>query len=136
MDYDNKDILKEQNTEYELESVSVNDVKTYIKKPYYYPSNVAGSHIKNAVTGVEYAWRVGSFDSQRLFKVVDTIGNYDCNGKKINVNSKDYPNPMANHCYYDNPQQYMTHRRTRVNPLLVSQWEAKQSEFRVLTELE
>jgi hypothetical protein len=100
------------------------------KKPYYYPSNVPDQFIKNAVTGVKYPWRVGSFDSSRLFKVVDTIGKYDSNGYKIKPNSKNYPNPSPNHCYYDSPQQYMVHRKMIVQPELIERWKLKQESFK------
>ncbi len=100
------------------------------KKPYYYPSNVPDQFIKNAVTGIKYPWRVGSFDSSQLFKVVDTIGKYDSSGYKIKPNSKNYPNPSPNHCYYDSPQQFMVHRKMIVQPELIERWQLTQERFR------
>jgi len=99
------------------------------KRPSYYPSNTAGRAIINAITGVEYPWKVGSKDSERLFKVVDATGTHDSTGRKLKKNSKTYPNPNPNHCYYESPQQYMMHRKMTVNPNLIEQWEAKQQYF-------
>jgi hypothetical protein len=104
------------------------------KRCTYYPSNKQGSCIKNAVTGVDYPWRVGSKASQRLFKVVDTLGTHNNVGLKIKQNKTKYPlsiypNPNPNHCYYDSPQQFMTHRKMTVQPQLIAAWEARQKEF-------
>jgi hypothetical protein len=99
------------------------------KKPFYYPSNVPNHFIKNAMTGVNYPWRVGSLDASRLFKVVDTIGNYDSSGFKIKPNSNSYPNPNPNQCYYDSPQQFMTHRKMTVQPELIERWQTVQEGF-------
>ena len=38
----------------------------------YHPSNVMNQYIVNAITGVKYPYRVGSKDSLRLYKVIDT----------------------------------------------------------------
>ena len=100
------------------------------KKRYYYTSNVPDQFIKNAVTGMKYPWRVGSLDSSRLFKVVDTIGKYDSNGYKMKPNSKNYPNPSPNHCYYDSPQQFMVHRKMIVHSDLIERWQLTQERFR------
>jgi len=100
-----------------------------VKKPSYYPSNVPDQLIKNAVTGVEYTWRVGTSDASRLFKIVDTYGNYDKNGYKIKATSKDYPNSSPNHCYYDSPEQFMTHRKMTVQPELIEKWKLMQESF-------
>lgn len=101
-----------------------------LKKPSYFPSNVPDRFIKNAMTGVEYPWRVGSLEALRLFKVVDTFGNYDSNGYKLKPSAKSYPNPSPNQCYYDSPQQFMTHRKMTVQPELIARWNTVQERFR------
>ena len=53
-----------------------NSVKEAPVKRRYYTSNSPDSFIKNAITGVLYPYKVGSNDSRRLFKIVDTTGNY------------------------------------------------------------
>jgi len=102
---------------------------TFAKPPVYYPSNIQDQFIKNAVTGVKYLWKVGSLESARLFKVVDTLGKFDSTGSKIKLNSKNYPNPTPNHLYYDSPQQFMVHRKMMVQPELLERWQALQAQF-------
>ena len=130
------DLIQQQAQEYERD----HDIDTFnlpisdsfssnTKKPSYYPSNVPEQFIKNAVTGVEYTWRVGTSDASRLFKVVDTFGNYDKNGYKIKAYSKGYPNSSPNHCYYDSPQQFMTHRKMMIQPELIERWKLMQESF-------
>ena len=115
----------------ETASVENKQSPTFVgKRPFYFPTNKPGMFIKNAVTGLEYPWKVGTRDSQVLFKVVDTLGLYDATGVKLNKKSANFPNRNPNHCYYDSPEQYMTHSRNQLNPLLVKQWKARQSEIR------
>jgi hypothetical protein len=131
-------IMHQDDSESEFEYLNASFVEkstpTSGNKSFYYPSNVAGKFIKNAVTGVEYPWRVGSLDALRLFKVVDTVGNYDSNGCKIKVKSKDYPNPNPNQCYYDSPQQCMTHRKMSFQPELIERWQKVQESFKLRDE--
>jgi hypothetical protein len=134
-------ILQQEVCDYEGEGEGERENDSYVdmpgstsfssntKKPKYYPSNIPDQFIKNAVTGVEYTWRVGSLDASRLFKSVDTFGNFDKNGYKIKVSSKDYPNPSPNHCYYDSPQQFMTHRKMTVQPEMIERWKLAQERF-------
>lgn len=95
------------------------------KRPFYFPTNKPTMFIRNAVTGLEYPYRVGTTESLQLFKVVDTLGVYDSNGVKLNKKSASFPNRNPNHCYYDSPEQYMTHSRNRLDPELVKRWKAR-----------
>jgi hypothetical protein len=104
------------------------------KRSSYYPSNVHGMFIVNAITGVEYRWRVGTKDARCLFHVVDTMGTHDKNGRKLKINSPQYPNPNPNNYYYDSPQQFMQHRKTKLNPVLVEKWHSAQQEFATVIE--
>jgi hypothetical protein len=108
--------------------------RQYAKKRAYYPSNTHGAIIVNAITGVEYPWRVGSNDVRRLFRAVDTAGTHDKEGRKLKVNSPDFPNPNPNNYYYDSPEQFMQHRRMKLNPALVEQWHTAQQQFAVVPE--
>lgn len=133
-DYDLLDTENEVYTDYVRFREEKEERKYVSKKPFYYPSNVQGKLIKNAITGVEYPWRVGSNDARRLFKVVDTTGTCDNQGRKLKPNAPEYPNPNPNHCYYDSPQQYMSHRRMIVHPQFIERWQLVQQEFNVLEE--
>lgn len=99
--------------------------KSKEKKRQYYTSNGQNQIIKNAITGAEYPWRTGAFEAECLFKVVDSLGICDETGRKLKPHK--LPNPSPNHCYYDSPQQFMTHSRMTLEPALIQQWEAKQA---------
>jgi len=116
-----------------VETASVENKRspTFVgKRPFYFPSNKPGMRIKNAITGLDYPWKVGTTESLKLFRVVDTLGYCDSNGVKLNKRSVNFPNRNPNHCYYDSPAQYMTHCRTELNPELIEQWKIRQSEIR------
>ena len=76
----------------------------------------ADSYIKNAFTGHIYPYRVGSLDSLQLYKVMDSTGIIDNNGVKLNKMKR--PNSTTNALYYDNPEEYMNHRRIKLNKKL------------------
>lgn len=67
----------------------------------FYPSNVQGKFIVNAITGVAYPWRVGSIYEDLLWKVCDASGR---RGK--------YDPDMY---FYDSPKQAISHRRYRAD---------------------
>lgn len=97
-----------------------------IKKRTYYPSNACELFIKNAITGIAYPWKVGSKDSRRLFKVVDTLSLHDKNGFKLNGRRRRLDvgqvNPNPNHLYYDSPEEFMRHQNCTVSPALIESW--------------
>jgi hypothetical protein len=71
------------------------------KRPRAFSSNVQGRYIVNAVTGVEYPWRVGSLCEDLLWKVCDaraSRGKYE-----------------PDFYFYDSPQQAAEHRRFHRN---------------------
>ena len=109
------------------------DERKYVKKrASYHPSNIQGAFIVNAITGIVYPWRVGTTDARRLFRTVDTSGTHDKLGRKLRPNSPNYPNPNPNHYYYDSPQQFMQHRKMKLNSEIVEGWQATQQEFVVV----
>jgi hypothetical protein len=107
-------------------------VRNNVVKRTYYTSNKPGTFIRNALTGREYEWKVGTPDSLRLFKVVDTIGNHDKNGCRI-INSNKRRgvttiyNSEPNHLYYDTPEEFMRHRNCRIHKDLILQWTEKRN---------
>ena len=125
------------------DSCSVNSMPhnnlTSSKPRTYYTSNVSNTFIRNAATGVMYPFKVGSNESRQLFKIVDTTGLYDVNGKRITPprqRSKNglasssvlQTNPNPNHLYYDSPEEYARHFSTKqrlnvnLNPEFVKGW--------------
>ena len=89
-----------------------NEKKT--KRPRSFSSNVQGRYIVNAVTGVEYPWRVGSMSEDLLWKVCDaraSRGKYE-----------------PDFYFYDSPQQAAEHRRYHRNAFSqdsLDWWKAK-----------
>ena len=84
------------------------------KRPRAFSSNVQGRYIVNAVTGVEYPWRVGSLCEDLLWKVCDaraSRGKYE-----------------PDFYFYDSPQQAAEHRRFHRNAFSqesLDWWKAK-----------
>ena len=84
------------------------------KRPRSFSSNVQGRYIVNAVTGVEYPWRVGSACEDLLWKVCDaraSRGKYE-----------------PDFYFYDSPQQAAEHRRFHRNAFSqdsLDWWKAK-----------
>lgn len=77
----------------------------------YHPSNVMNQVIVNAISGEKYPYRVGSKDSLRLYKVTDTTGAYNTDGKKKYTDDlKLGQESSPNHFYFDNPTEYMQDR--------------------------
>lgn len=69
----------------------------------YYPSNIPEQYVVNAVSGTPYPFRVGSFESLRLFHITDATGMSDSKGIRGTLNRE------PNHLYYTDPQEYMRH---------------------------
>lgn len=71
----------------------------------YYPSNIVGTTILNAVTGKPYdKCYVGSVSEKYFFRVIDSTGFYNHNHHKPDGNR------ISNKLFYDNKEQYIEHR--------------------------
>ena len=58
-----------------------------MKNIIYYPSNINGTEIKNAITGNSYnKCYVGSKKEKNFFRVIDSTGNYDNDGVQMRGN--------------------------------------------------
>ena len=86
----------------------------------FYPSNKHDTTIVHARTGEKYPWKVGSFESLRLFRMCISTGDYDEEGKIIKRGSPANPNP--NFLYYDSPEDYEEHWRSYLPDDMVSRW--------------
>ena len=67
----------------------------------YYPSNIENSKIRNAITGIPYNCYVGTKDEYRFFRVIDSTGNYNINGKREGRNIG--PNKL----FFQNKEEYI-----------------------------
>lgn len=101
---------------------NVNFLKQTKGKRVYFPSNAPETYIVNAMTGVKYTWKVGTFESQRLYSVVDTTSACDNKGFVIKQTDKDTETGNTNYLYYDSPQQYMQHRKVSLEPETILSW--------------
>ena len=115
----------------EMEQMNV-PVRNNVVKRTYYTSNKPGTFIRNAITGREYDWKVGTRNSLRLFKIVDTIGHHDKNGCQMIQSNKKRGVPLIynsepNHLYYDTPEEFMRHRNCRIHKDLILQWNEKRN---------
>lgn len=67
---------------------------------HYYPSNIQGSKIRNAITGKPYEnCYVGSFAEKNFFKVIDSTGKYNDEGCKSKYNPN--PNKLFFESYFE-----------------------------------
>ena len=69
-----------------------------------FPSNVVGTPIVNAITGVKYPWTVGSFEENHLWKV---------------ANCTRFTPALY---YYDSPEQYEAYRRVELDAETKEVW--------------
>jgi hypothetical protein len=79
-------------------------------------SGQIGSRIRNAVTGQQYPYIVGSVDEDLLFKVIDAVGR---NGRK---------DPMF--LFYDTPEQYENHQFIKLTQGIKERWYQKNLDAR------
>jgi hypothetical protein len=96
--------------------------KKRLRRREYYPSNIQGALIVNANSGQHYPWRVGTLDSMRLYKVVDSRGTCDKDGRPATIPSRD-----PNFLYYDSPEEYMRHRDGDLTVEATRKWHALQT---------
>jgi hypothetical protein len=94
-----------------------------MKKFRFYPSNAHGSAVVHARTGEKYPWSVGSFESLRLFRIINTTGGYNEHGKVIEHGSP--PNRDPNFLYYDSPDDYEDHWRFHLNNETHDKWNSQ-----------
>lgn len=87
----------------------------------YYPTRHGGFCV-NALTGSRYPYIQGSFESLRLYQVVDSSGLCDSRGY-VRTN-RDPSNQTPNFLFYDSPEQYSRHQKVDIDPKSAYQWHA------------
>ena len=89
----------------------------------YYPSNVMNQVIVNAVTGTPYPYRVGTKDALRLYKVIDTTGQFSDSGKRKNAERLvEGQEKDPSHYYFNNVGEYMQSRSFERHPESCDEW--------------
>ena len=112
-------------TSQDIESIINETLNIKSKSPgkrKYYPSNVSEMHILNAMTGVKYPFKVGSYSSLRLYNVIDATTICDNKGFIIKNTDMDTETGCMNSLYYDSPEQYMQHRKVVLDSHRVQAW--------------
>jgi hypothetical protein len=80
------------------------------KKIEFYTSGDRGTRIRDAVTGIYYNDKVGSFNENKFFKV--SLATGQCTSKN-----------GSHMLFYQTPQQHMAHFDTPLNPAIIKKWE-------------
>ena len=78
--------------------------------PSYYPSNIVGSRIINAMSGVAYDSKVGSNDEKIYFRVIESSGRFNHHGFKL---PNGCYNPNSNKLFYDSKDEWIRHLKMR-----------------------
>jgi hypothetical protein len=77
------------------------------KFEFYSTSNIIGSYVRNAITGIRYNVKVGSAESGQFFRVND---------------STHIKMPSDRTFYYENPEQCERHLNIEILPLTKQKW--------------
>lgn len=123
------DLSKYDGDGYDDVVVTIKQHNKKVGRRRYFPSNKQNSFIVNAETGTTYPCRVGSHESRRLFKMVDTTGVCDSSGYEMDPHDEAHPNRNPNHIYYDSPEQYMRHQRTTLEPHFLENFKKRKATF-------
>jgi len=115
-----------QDEDFDLQSIDSNNVngkkKIKIKKRRYYPTT-QGKYCVNAVNGMRYPWKSGSYNELQLFKMIDATGKYDKDGFLIKRSEEKNKDP--NFLYFDSPEQYAKHMRIKLDHVQSQKWHSK-----------
>ena len=77
----------------------------------YFPSNIQGSYIKDAITGEEYEDRIGTKNEEKYFRVIDCTGLVGPDGKKL---LQGLFNPNSNRLFFKSKEEYLIFRNKTV----------------------
>lgn len=91
-----------------------------IKRRRYYPTKLGGNCM-NALTGQRYPIMQGSFEELQLYSMIDASSFYDKDGFRLEKNQSS-SNPNPNFLFYDSPEEYMRHMKTKVPQEQVNRW--------------
>lgn len=78
----------------------------------FYTSGDRGTRIRDAITGMYYNTKVGSFNEDKYFKV--SLATGQCNSAN-----------GSHMLYYQTPQQYMSHFGVQLNPDIIAKWDSE-----------
>lgn len=100
------------------------------KAPTRHNSNVMSQYAVNAVTGENYPYKVGTYDTLRLFRVRDSTSTYTNDGKYIRSSNRTATHMRNPHyLYYDGPKEYMDHTGNTVDQHIIEKWNLLQQKL-------
>jgi hypothetical protein len=76
----------------------------------FYTSGDRGTRIRDAITGIYYNDKVGSFNEDKFFKV--SLATGQCKSKN-----------GSHMLFYTTPQQYMAHFDAQLSPDMIQKWD-------------
>ena len=118
-------------------SQSDNGEGTQLSRDYnqiYYPSNVIGAFLRNAISGNMYPCRRGNALQLQYYQVVDARGFVDNDGRKRRLGADNDNGRDPNYLYYNSPEEYIQHcrdqpsmkRHMTVTPSQIENWNETQ----------
>jgi hypothetical protein len=101
-----------------------------IRAPTRHASPGVGHYAVNAITGDKYAYKVGTIDSLRLFRVLDSTSRFSDDGKYIKASNRSVSNSRdPKYLFYDGPKEYMSHTGNTVDQHKIEKWKAFQQKL-------
>ena len=91
-----------------MTSKNIQDTEYILRE--YFPSNINGMRILNAVTGIAYDDIVGSKNEENYFRIIDSSGKINKDGFKLAIGLY---NPTSNKLFYDNKEEWLRHNKVR-----------------------
>ena len=121
MELESKDNYFIDDSEYMIEENNRSDNIITPQRRRYYTSNIPDTYIRDAITGDLYPYKVGSYESLRLFKYIDATGTCDSEGRQYSKKDRNISRD-ANSCYYTCPEECMKHRKIKFSEERVKDW--------------
>lgn len=110
-----------------FQSSSPNTNPSKLRAPMRRESNYKGKYAVNAVTGDQYPYHIGGYDTLRLFRVRDSSSRYSNGGKYIKSNDRTVEHAReSRYLYYDGPKEYMDHTGNVVAQSVIERWKTLQ----------
>lgn len=83
----------------------------------------AYGYIRNAETGEEYRYRIGSRDEELFFKVI--LGTGETHYRNRRVQHNDNRNVYSNVLFFESPQRYAKYMMSDVDQETIARWEER-----------
>lgn len=99
-----------------MQNIEENRAYDPFKRVYY--SDIVGTYIVDAITGVKYIAKVGSDDEKKFFKIKCTTSYRNRLAKLQNQPSY----TTTNQAFYKSPQEYMDYHKVKLSDDILESW--------------